>query len=149
MFTGLIEEVGKVERMERKGKGARLRVKTGPDIADLKPGESISVNGVCLTVAEANRGIFRADISEDSLARSTIGKLTPGEKVNLERALRADGRFGGHFILGHIDGIAVLREPLANVLPGGRVVLDVENPEQLSSSRTVRVGFSPQPVKSR
>ena len=109
MFTGLIEAVGHVEQFVRTGTGARLSVRT--DLAaELTDGESVSVNGVCLTVADRTAGMFAADIGPETVRVTTLGGLQTGHPVNLERALRADGRFGGHFVQGHVDGLGTVRE---------------------------------------
>ena len=109
MFTGLIETVGHVDQVVRRGNGARLGVRTEL-AAELAEGESISVNGVCLTVADLQAGMFAADIGPETARVTTLGGLQPGHPVNLERALRADGRFGGHFVQGHVDGLGTVRE---------------------------------------
>lgn len=110
MFTGLIEDVGKIRRLERGGEAARLWVETRLDTSSFTIGESIAVDGLCLTVIEVQGNAFRADVSTESLARSTLSDGHPGRKVNIERALRAEGRFGGHFVLGHIDGVGRVLE---------------------------------------
>jgi riboflavin synthase len=109
MFTGLIEAVGHVDQVERTGTGVRLRVRTEL-AAELTDGESVSVNGVCLTVAGLRAEMFTADIGPETARVTTLGGLQPGHPVNLERALRADGRFGGHFVQGHVDGLGTVRE---------------------------------------
>ena len=109
MFTGLIEAVGHVDQVVRTGTGVRLGVRTEL-AAELTGGESVSVNGVCLTVAELTAAMFAADIGPETARVTTLGALQPGHPVNLERALRADGRFGGHFVQGHVDGLGTVRE---------------------------------------
>lgn len=101
MFTGLIEEVGAISRRS----GAELAILAEKVLDDLKEGDSVAVNGVCLTVAVFFTGGFVVQVSPESYARTTLGRLKPGHAVNLERAMRADGRFGGHFVLGHVDGV--------------------------------------------
>ncbi len=102
MFTGLIESIGTVERLDEAPAGRRLRVRT--DISrELQQGESIAVNGVCLTAVAADAAAFAADVSPETLRVTTIGALGIGSRVNLERSLRADARLGGHFVLGHVD----------------------------------------------
>jgi len=106
MFTGIIETVGSVEAI-RPGPGGKLMtVDLGKIAAGTGLGDSISINGVCLTISKlaGNRADF--DISSETLARSTLGRISAGRKVNLERAMAADGRFGGHIVQGHVDGIA-------------------------------------------
>ena len=108
MFTGLIESVGRVEEVTHIDGGVRLDLQTA--LADeLRPGESLAVNGVCLTVVTAGAGAVRADLGPETVRRTTLGGLRPGDSVNLERALRADGRVGGHFVQGHVDGTTEVR----------------------------------------
>lgn len=102
MFTGLIEAVGRVVASEGSMLARHLRVET-PLGADLSPGDSIAVNGVCLTATAADARGFDADVSRQTLAVTSLGGLAPGRLVNLERPLRADARLGGHFVLGHVD----------------------------------------------
>ncbi len=110
MFTGLIEEVGAVRQMRRSGDGARITVATALPMEEITLGESIAVNGVCLTVVSFGSGSFAADVSPESLERSTLGELSAGAPVNLERALRLSDRLGGHLVSGHIDGVATVVE---------------------------------------
>jgi len=110
MFTGIIEDIGRILRLERAGDAARVWVETRLDTSTFVIGESVAVDGLCLTVVEVRGGAFRADVSSESLSRSTLSDASPGRKVNLERALRADGRFGGHFVLGHVDGMGRVLE---------------------------------------
>ena len=104
MFTGLIEDLGTVRELRPAGSGARLTVATAIPGSELVLGESIAVNGICLTVVAIEGGAFTADVSPESLQRSTLGRLTAGNRVNLERALRLGDRLGGHLVSGHIDG---------------------------------------------
>jgi riboflavin synthase len=105
MFTGLIESLGTVRAVERRGGGARLSLQT--HLADeLALGESLSVNGCCLTVTERTGNAVVFDLLNETLIRTNLGDLGPGSFANLERALRADGRFGGHFVQGHVDTTA-------------------------------------------
>ena len=105
MFTGLIEAVGTVRSLEPRGDGARLILES-PFSAELALGESLAVNGCCLTVASKGEKSVSFDLLGETLARTNLGALRPGSRVNLERALRADGRFGGHFVQGHMDTTA-------------------------------------------
>ena len=109
MFTGLIEAVGHVDRVVQTGAGSRLSVRSAL-AAELTSGESVSVNGVCLTVAELTPEMFAADVGPETARVTTLGGLQSGQPVNLERALRANGRFGGHFVQGHVDGVGTIRE---------------------------------------
>ena len=109
MFTGIVEELGTLESVERVGDSARLRI-SGPLVtSDAGHGDSIAVNGVCLTVTAYETGeTFDADVMAETLDRTALGALTPGAPVNLERAMRADARFGGHIVQGHVDGTGVM-----------------------------------------
>jgi riboflavin synthase len=104
VFTGIVESKGSV----RWGRAGRLEVSS--DLEDLKLGESVAVNGVCLTVVSADAGTFAADVSEETLSRSCLGSLPQGAAVNLERAMPATGRFGGHVVQGHVDGVGKVVE---------------------------------------
>ena len=101
MFTGIIEEVGAVARRS----GAELAIVADTVLEGLALGDSIAIDGACMTVAALNDGNFVVQVSPESYARTTLGSLQPGHAVNLERAMAVDGRFGGHFVLGHVDGI--------------------------------------------
>jgi len=102
MFTGLVAGTGSVQALERDGDGVRLRVRT--DLAgELSPGDSIAVNGVCLTAVDADRDGFSADVMAETLRRSSLGPLGAGDEVNLELPLRAGDRLGGHMVQGHVD----------------------------------------------
>ncbi|MEY2907021.1 MAG: hypothetical protein RLZZ408_1492 [Verrucomicrobiota bacterium] len=102
MFTGLVESIGRVRSLDRRGDAARLTLET-PLAAGLSLGESLAVNGCCLTVTSTDGDSACFDLLGETLARTNLGGLVSGTRVNLERALRADGRFGGHFVQGHID----------------------------------------------
>src|SRR5688500_17866796 len=107
MFTGLIESVGKVAVVKAVDAGFNLRISS--DIAgDLRPGESVSVNGVCLTVVENSPEAFSAEIGPETAKVTSLGALSAGSLVNLERAMLANGRFGGHMVLGHVDGTGTI-----------------------------------------
>ena len=126
MFTGLIEAIGRVERVEpvTGGPGRSIRVAT-PVAAELRPGDSVAVNGVCLTVTAADATGFGAEISPETLRVTTLGDAMPGRVVNLERPLRADARIGGHFVLGHVDGVG---EVTAFAPDGACHVLEIDSP---------------------
>lgn len=111
MFTGIVEEVGTVTALAWPDEGdARLTVRGPLVTSDARPGDSIAVAGVCLTVADLpGDGTFTADVMPETLARSTLGELTPGAGVNLERALPVGGRYGGHIVQGHVDGVGEVR----------------------------------------
>jgi riboflavin synthase len=107
MFTGLVEETGVVEAFHRRQGASRLVLKAGPLTEEAAPGESIAVNGCCLTLAaEPAAGRLEFDLLEETLRRTNLGQLQPGAPVNLERALPANGRLGGHFVQGHVDCVA-------------------------------------------
>jgi riboflavin synthase len=109
MFTGLVETVGEVvDRQEIRG-GARLAIQSSLSAA-LGPGASVAVNGVCLTATSIEGDVFRADVGPETLRVTSLGRFVKGTHVNLERPLRADGRFGGHFVQGHVDGIGHIEE---------------------------------------
>jgi len=108
MFTGLIEDIGRVIEIGLHGNGARLKVGTSLPAEESSVGDSISVSGACLTLIGRGSGLYIMDVSAETLSVSTIGKMRHGQPVNLERALRADGRLGGHFVLGHVDGLCRL-----------------------------------------
>ncbi len=105
MFTGIIAEIGRVREITILGKGARITVSSSRIWREMAIGESVAVNGVCLTVVEKGGEAFKADISEESLERSTLGSLKRGIEVNMERALTLDSRLGGHIVQGHVDGV--------------------------------------------
>jgi riboflavin synthase len=105
MFTGLVEGIGKVKELSRFGEDLSITVLPLFDMPDIRTGDSISVDGVCLTVTRVNQGSFRVDVSAETLSRSTLTGIKVGDEVNLERALRATDRLGGHLVSGHVDGV--------------------------------------------
>jgi riboflavin synthase len=109
MFTGLVEAVGELVERKTTSGGFRLRIAT-PLAPEMSPGDSLAVNGVCLTVILAEREEVHADIGPETIRVTTLGWLTRGSRVNLERPLRADSRFGGHFVQGHVDAIGHVEE---------------------------------------
>jgi riboflavin synthase len=104
MFTGIIEELGRVRHLEKRGDGARLLIEAGSIMEGTREGDSIAVNGVCLTAVDVRAGSFSADGSAETLQRSTLGRLRAGSVVNLERAVTPSTRLGGHIVQGHVDG---------------------------------------------
>ncbi len=110
MFTGIIEEVGTVSRVQRSGSSSFIEIQAKKVLVDVHIGDSIAVNGVCLTVTDFDGGTFRADVMNETLSRSSLGSLTTGSPVNLERAMSANGRFGGHIVSGHIDGTGCITD---------------------------------------
>ena len=105
MFTGIVEEIGQIRAVKKGAKSATLTIQGNVIFSDLKLGDSVAVNGVCLTVTEIKNNQFTADIMNETLARSSMGILNIGSYVNLERAMSVKSRFGGHIVLGHIDGV--------------------------------------------
>lgn len=110
MFTGLIEDLGTLRELRTGADQARLMVATRIPMAELSLGESIAVNGVCLTVTSFGEGLFSADVSPETLNCTGLGRLAPGTRVNLERALRLSDRLGGHLVTGHVDGLGRIVE---------------------------------------
>ena len=110
MFTGIVEYLATVKKFSRKAGGAELFLDFPEFYNDLKLGESIAVNGACLTVKEAKGTVAGFDVSSETLTKTTLGKLRNAEKVNIERALKVGDRLGGHFVTGHVDGIGNIKE---------------------------------------
>ncbi len=103
MFTGIIEDVGELVSLERKGRTAKVTVKAGLPLGEIEIGESIAVNGACLTVEKVAAGTIRFHALAETLSRTNLGGLRPGDRVNLERAMKLGGRLGGHIVTGHVD----------------------------------------------
>jgi len=110
MFTGIVEGIGEVKSIRRLGADAVCILRAPAFFSDCHPGESIAVDGVCLTITETKGELFTLDISAETLSRSTLGKLKPGEMINLERALRLSDRLGGHLVSGHVDGTGIIEK---------------------------------------
>lgn len=128
MFTGIIEELGTVIKLDQQGVSARITIEADKVLENTKLGDSIAVNGVCLTVTDLGKSKFCADVMAETLRRSSLGVLKKGSKVNLERAMAADGRFGGHMVSGHIDGTG----EIAKISPEGTAVwYTIEAPESI------------------
>ncbi len=108
MFTGIVEELGEVVALDHQADSARLTVRAPGVTADAVTGASMAVNGVCLTVVDLATGVFTADVMRETLSRSSLGELTVGSRVNLERAVRASDRLGGHIVQGHVDGVGTV-----------------------------------------
>jgi len=111
MFTGIVEELGRIESLER----GRLRIGATRVIEGVEMGESIAVNGCCLTVVAAGDDWWEADVSDETLARTSLAASGPGDAVNLERAVRASDRLGGHVVQGHVDGVGEIVEPVPDL----------------------------------
>jgi riboflavin synthase len=129
LFTGIVEELGVVEALEDQGDAIRLTVR-GPHVTvDARLGDSISVNGCCLTVAERDGETFTADVMRETLEKTSLGVLDPGSRVNLERAVTAQTRLGGHIVQGHVDGTGTV---LRRVPSEHWEVVEISLPEQLA-----------------
>jgi riboflavin synthase len=127
MFTGIIEELGAISYLQQNGDGARLAISAATVVAGAKEGDSIAVNGVCLTALDITLHSFAADVSGETLRRTTLGRLRPGARVNLERAVTPTTRLGGHIVQGHVDAV-------------GRFMSVTEQ----AGSWTVRISFPPE-----
>jgi riboflavin synthase len=129
MFTGIIQAIGTVAKLDKSGGDARIYLRTGTlDLADVELGDSIAVNGVCLTAVALPGDGFYADVSAETLSCTTLGDLSSGSAVNLEKALTLQTRLGGHLVSGHVDGIGILRECRAD---GHSQRLDIEAPADI------------------
>ena len=130
MFTGIIQAIGQVQAIARQGRDARLTVATGAlSLGAVKPGDSIACNGVCLTVTSLHAAAFVADVSDETLRRTTLGRLRVGAPVNLENALTLGAPMGGHWVSGHVDGVGVVRGRREQ---GRAVWLEIAAPASLS-----------------
>ncbi|MBI1735138.1 MAG: riboflavin synthase [Candidatus Rokubacteria bacterium] len=126
MFTGIVEEIGVIRRVTRAGEVARLEIAARVTIEGGEIGGSVAVNGACLTIVAKDAHGFAFELGPETLARTTLGRLEPGDRVNLERPLRFGGSLGGHLVLGHVDGVAT-----------------VEGMARVESSARLRVGYDP------
>lgn len=129
MFTGIIEGLGTVTSVRSAGQGKRLTIAADFDLADTKVGDSISVSGACLTAVAIARRQFDVDVSPETLAKSTLGSMRVGERVNLERALRLSDRIDGHLVSGHTDGTGVID---SREVSGNAIIVTVGVPEALT-----------------
>lgn len=130
MFTGIIESIGHIAVLEPKGSDMRIRLQTGKlDLSDVKLGDSIAVNGVCLTAVELPGDGFWADVSAETLTRSNMGRFKIGDKVNLEKALTPTTRLGGHLVSGHVDGVGEVMERFDD---GRSVKFRIKVPDELA-----------------
>jgi riboflavin synthase len=114
MFTGIIESMGAVNRLTRKGEDALLVIETSMNLNDITVGDSIAINGACLTITHKTDREFSADVSAETLARTNLKLLKSGDTVNLEKSLRMNSFLGGHLVLGHVDGLGKIREKVNN-----------------------------------
>jgi riboflavin synthase len=130
MFTGIISALGEIKNLEQIAKEWRLTVAVGKlSLADVKIGDSIAVSGVCLTVVGLDHSTFQADVSRETMRRTSLGSLKKGSPVNLEKALTPDSRLGGHFVSGHVDGLGVLKDMHSD---GGSVSMRFIAPDTLA-----------------
>lgn len=130
MFTGIVEELGAVRSVTPRSGGARLEITCSTVIADARIGDSIAVNGCCLTVVELGDGWWAADAQVETLDRTTLGALAAGDPVNLERPLRMGDRLGGHLVLGHVDGVGEVTG--VDPLPDGSTRITVRAPAAIA-----------------
>lgn len=128
MFTGIIEELGTVQRLERGSDSSQITVKAQKVLEDVKLGDSIAINGVCLTVIRFDREHFSADMMAETLVRTNLKDLSSGQKINLERAVRLGDRMGGHLVQGHIDAVGTIAEQQA---VGIAKVFRIKAPEEI------------------
>ena len=128
MFTGIIEEVGKIKSVIGNRESSRLAIYASKVLENTKVGDSISTNGVCLTVTSIHNNYFEADVMHETLLRSNLGELKTQDKVNLERALLVNERFGGHIVSGHIDGTGVIKDISKD---GISVILTISAPKEI------------------
>jgi len=129
MFTGIVEGLGKVKRLNIKGSDAVLEIDAAISLTDVAIGDSIAVNGACLTLTARNQNIFQADVSAETLGKTNLKQLHPGDKVNLEKSLRAGGYIGGHFVLGHVDTTGRI---LSQTQKSGSLILAISIDDNLS-----------------
>lgn len=127
MFSGIVEAVGEIQRTEKGASGLRLSI--GAPFGDLALGESVCVSGACLTVVETASGAFAVDVSPETLRRSKLGRVGPGDSVNLERSLRLGDRLSGHLVFGHVDGVGSV---LSITPEDGSALYELEAPEAIS-----------------
>ena len=131
MFTGIIEEVGKVLRIEQRGENRRVTVEGATTPKQLRTGDSIAVSGVCLTALDIKPHTFCADLAPETWARTSFSRLHEGALINLELPMKADGRFGGHFVQGHVDGVGKLIE-MDRIADSGNWWLHIEIPAEIA-----------------
>lgn len=128
MFTGIVEEMGAVTSMEKTLAGTRMTILASAVMGDLKIGDSVSVNGTCLTVASKGERDFSVEVSPETLSVTTLGHLTAGAPVNLERAMKLNERIGGHLVAGHVDGVGTIR---SRHQEGNAIFFTVEAPQEI------------------
>jgi riboflavin synthase len=128
MFTGIVEEMGAVTSMEQTLQGTRLTILASTVMGDLEIGDSISINGTCLTVVTKGEQSFMVDVSPETLSVTTLGRLTGGAPVNLERAMKLNERIGGHLVAGHVDGVGTIRTRRQE---GNAIMFVIEAPHEV------------------
>lgn len=128
MFTGIVEDIGKIKRFNISGNSGCIEIEAKKVLEGTKIGDSIAVNGICLTVVSMSDSSFCADVMAETVRRSSLSELSDGDSVNLERAMAADGRFGGHIVSGHIDGTGVI---VSKVQEENAVWVTIEAPEEI------------------
>jgi riboflavin synthase len=128
MFTGIVEEMGAITMMEKTLAGTRMTLLASTVLSDLKVGDSISVNGICLTVVSKGERDFSVDVSPETLSVTTLGQLLPGTPVNLERPMKLNERIGGHLVAGHVDGVGTIR---SRQQEGNAIFFTIEAPSEL------------------
>src|SRR5215831_11026480 len=128
MFTGIVEEMGAITSMEKTLAGTRLTILASTIIGDLKIGDSVSINGTCLTVVTKDERNFTVDVSPETLSVTTLGHLTAGAPVNLERAMKLNERIGGHLVAGHVDGVGTIRNRRQE---GNAIFFTIEVPNEI------------------
>jgi len=128
MFTGIVEEMGAITSMEKTLAGTRLTILASTIIGDLKIGDSVSINGTCLTVVTKDERNFTVDVSPETLSVTTLGHLTAGAPVNLERAMKLNERIGGHLVAGHVDGVGTIRNRRQE---GNAIFFTIEVPHEI------------------
>ncbi|HEX9154135.1 MAG TPA: riboflavin synthase [Nitrospira sp.] len=128
MFTGIVEEMGAVTSLDRTLAGTRMTILASTVMGDLKIGDSVSVNGTCLTVVTKGEHGFVVEVSPETLSVTTMGQLTPGAPVNLERAMKLNERIGGHLVAGHVDGVGTIR---SRHQEGNAIFFTIEAPSEI------------------
>jgi len=130
MFTGIVEEVGRVARIEQRGENRRITITAANTPKELKPGDSVAVSGVCLTALDIKSGSFCADLAPETWERTSFSRIHEGALVNLELPMKADGRFGGHIVQGHVDGVGKVIE-LERIAESENWWLHIELPSEI------------------
>ncbi|WP_457552990.1 riboflavin synthase [Desulfobacula sp.] len=130
MFTGIIESFGTIQRIESRGEGKAIHIGCDLDLSETKMGDSIAVNGACLTVVSLEKNVFKVDMAPETIERTTFKHLRPGSRVNIERALKLSDRIDGHLVSGHIDGTGVISSIKKQ---SNAVIIKIDVPEKLGS----------------